>query len=112
MENTACTVCGAAIGECNGYCSALPNELDDASEMPISSYDRHLLEAHKELAKRTLSGQPLNARIVDAMRTRQAEKTVYALAVENVYRAERASREAQVVPGLDLSPLMTEAVLR
>ena len=32
MENTACTVCGAAIGECDGYCSALPNELDDSSE--------------------------------------------------------------------------------
>lgn len=111
QHNTDCPACGAAIGECDGYCPALPNELDDVIET-LNSYDYHLLEAHKELAKRTLTGQPLNARIIDAMRIRQAVKTVYALAVENVYRAERSSREAQVVPGLDLSPLMTAAVLR
>jgi len=114
QHNTDCPACGAAIGECDGYCPALPNELDDTTEIveTMNSYDLHMLEAHKELAKRTMTGQPLNARIIDAMRTRQAEKTVYALAVENVYRAERSSREAHVVPGLDLSPLMTAAVLR
>jgi len=78
----------------------------------MNSYELHLLEAHKELAKRTLTGQPLNARIIDAMRLRQAEKSVYSLAVENVYRAERKSREAEVLPGLDLSPLMPASVLQ
>jgi len=29
---TDCSTCGASIGECNGYCTALPNELDDESE--------------------------------------------------------------------------------
>ena len=27
-----CPTCGAMIGECSGYCTALPNELDDESE--------------------------------------------------------------------------------
>jgi hypothetical protein len=27
-----CSTCGASIGECDGYCTALPNELDDESE--------------------------------------------------------------------------------
>ena len=29
---TDCSTCGASIGECDGYCTALPNELDDESE--------------------------------------------------------------------------------
>jgi len=29
MTSTDCTVCGASIGECDGFCTALPNELDD-----------------------------------------------------------------------------------
>lgn len=36
-NNTDCTHCGAAIGECDGYCNALPNELDDATEMPVAA---------------------------------------------------------------------------
>jgi hypothetical protein len=31
-STTACLTCGASIGECDGYCTALPNELDDESE--------------------------------------------------------------------------------
>ena len=27
-----CSTCGAVLGECSGYCTALPNELDDESE--------------------------------------------------------------------------------
>jgi len=27
-----CLTCGAVLGECSGYCTALPNELDDESE--------------------------------------------------------------------------------
>jgi hypothetical protein len=108
QHDTDCTVCGAAIGECSGYCTALPNELDDVEKevQPLNSYELHLLEAHKELAKRTLTPQQMNARIIDAMRTRQIMQDAYSLAVENVYRAERASREPQAVPGLDLSPLV------
>jgi hypothetical protein len=30
--NNDCPVCGALVGECDGYCNALPNELDDESE--------------------------------------------------------------------------------
>lgn len=29
---TDCKHCGAPVGECDGNCDALPNELDDASE--------------------------------------------------------------------------------
>jgi hypothetical protein len=32
MTSTDCPVCGALIGECDGFCTALPNELDDAPE--------------------------------------------------------------------------------
>jgi hypothetical protein len=31
-QQLSCRVCGAAAGECDGYCTALPNELDDVSE--------------------------------------------------------------------------------
>jgi len=107
QHNTDCPACGAAIGECDGNCTALPNEQNDETEnQEFTSYDLHLLEAHKELAKRTVTAQQLNARIIDAMRARQANTDAYTVAVENVYRSERKSRELEVMPGLDLSPLV------
>jgi hypothetical protein len=108
QHKTDCLACGAAIGECDGNCTALPNEQNDETENAhaMQSYDLHLLEAHKELAKRTVTAQQLNARIIDAMRARQANTDAYTVAVENVYRSERKSRELEVMPGLDLSPLV------
>ena len=93
MNNTDCPNCGAAIGECSGYCNALPNELDDASDNKQPTMFDGFWDMHAERVKSVDYGD-LYGELMTWYKELHKENGILAAVMTSIIKQEIARRKA------------------
>lgn len=92
-ENTDCRSCGAEIGECDGDCTALPNEQHDETENAQPTMFDNFWDMHAERVKSVAYGD-LYGELMTWYKDLHKDNSVQAAVMTSIIKLEIARRLA------------------
>ena len=91
--NTDCPACGAAVGECDGNCTALPNEQHDKTENAQPTMFDGYWDMHAERVKSVEYGD-LYGELMTWYKELHVENGIQAALMTSIIKLEIARRKA------------------